>query len=101
MDRHEEKTPHLPAPRLRQQGHNARRNRADTQRPPSIRAHRSISDPMLELIEELWPELVHKLPQGDRGPNQDRVLSQICPRPQAPKVKALPLGSDASAWSQR
>jgi hypothetical protein len=42
MDRHEEKTPHLPAPRLRQQGHNARRNRADTQRPPSIRAHRKI-----------------------------------------------------------
>lgn len=39
--------------------------------------------------------------QGDRGPNQDRVLSQICPRPQAPKVKALPLGSDASSWSQR
>jgi hypothetical protein len=39
--------------------------------------------------------------QGDREPSQDRVLSQICPRPQAPKVEALPLGSDASSWSPR
>src|SRR6266498_3444073 len=29
------------------------------------------------------------------------TIAQTCPRPQAPKVEALPLGSDASSWSQR
>jgi hypothetical protein len=40
----DQKAPRLSAPRIRRQ---------------SIEA---VSDPMRELIEDLWPELVHKLP---------------------------------------
>jgi hypothetical protein len=47
---HEERESRLPVPLLRRQDHNAGRERI------------AISDPMRELIKDLWPKLAHKLP---------------------------------------
>jgi hypothetical protein len=58
--RHEEKAPRLPAPHLRViMPDDIERIHGEVVKFERIQA---ISDPMRELIEDLWPELVHKLP---------------------------------------
>jgi len=55
----EQRAPHLSAPHRRQQGHDAGRPEA-----PSLDVEHIgiISDEMREVVQELWPELAHKLP---------------------------------------